>query len=398
MKIQLSDPVVVAAGPDSRTAGWGPYQFPDLGFLKDGRYVYTFADSSDSAVTYGAELGCAVSNDNGATWQQAKESDFYHDLGLLLPNGDRIRFPELPSIPVENVTLPNPVGSSLLPNGHTVYMVDDFEPGIINKTWELIRIPAGSDQAIVEQVQVNWPFMFTSTRSGVLIRPMPRGRLRVAPDGTLWMPHYTGCGINPNNGGFIPFHCNYLFKSTDLGRTWDLVSWLPYMPDTDVDPDAYSLEGFNENDITFTPDGGMIRLVRSHGRFLRKGICYITRSTDGGVTWTKPVPFDDHGVWPCLLTLKCGVTLASYGRPGLSLRATSDTAAMQWEDPIEVIHADQVPAPDSKCVLQMKTCGYSNLYPLDDHTAALIYSDFTIEDEQGIPRKTMMYRTVTVEL
>jgi len=28
----------------------------------------------------------------------------------------------------------------------------------------------------------------------------------------------------------------------------------------------------------------------------------------------------------------------------------------------------------------------------------LIYSDFTIEDEQGIPRKTMMYRTVTVEL
>jgi hypothetical protein len=43
------------------------------------------------------------------------------------------------------------------------------------------------------------------------------------------------------------------------------------------------------------------------------------------------------------------------------------------------------------------TCGYTNMIALDDHTAALVYSDFTVKDADGVPHKTMMFRTVTVE-
>ena len=39
MKLRLSDPVVVAQGPDARFAGWGSYQFPSIAQLDDGRLV-----------------------------------------------------------------------------------------------------------------------------------------------------------------------------------------------------------------------------------------------------------------------------------------------------------------------------------------------------------------------
>ena len=122
----------------------------------------------------------------------------------------------------------------------------------------------------------------------------------------------------------------------------------------------------------------------------------ITRSVDGGKTWSAPEEFDFTGVWPALLTLKCGVTLATYGRPGLFLRATADPSCKVWEDPIELIHSNRQPNKPGS-VVNMATCSYTDLIPIDDHTAGLAYSDFTIPDENGIPRKTMMFRTITIE-
>jgi len=63
---------------------------------------------------------------------------------------------------------------------------------------------------------------------------------------------------------------------------------------------------------------------------------YIARSTDKCRTWSKPQRFDDIGVFPQILPLTCGVTLASYGRPRLKIRATSDPAGMHWEAPVEL--------------------------------------------------------------
>ena len=41
-----------------------------------------------------------------------------------------------------------------------------------------------------------------------------------------------------------------------------------------------------------------------------------------------------------------------------------------------------------------QTC---DLLAIDDHTAGLIYSDFTQLDSEGVPHKCMMWRTITVE-
>ena len=101
------------------------------------------------------------------------------------------------------------------------------------------------------------------------------------------------------------------------------------------------------------------------------------------------MPFDDRGVWPQLLTLECGVTLASYGRPGFFIRATDDPACLRWEERIRLV--------EDGTRKDKTTCSYSYLFALNDRTAGLVYTDFTVKDENGIARKTVLFRTITVE-
>jgi hypothetical protein len=108
------------------------------------------------------------------------------------------------------------------------------------------------------------------------------------------------------------------------------------------------------------------------------------------MTWCDPIAFDDRGVWPQLLTLKCGVTLASYGRPGFFIRATKDPACLRWEERIRLV--------EDGTKKNKSTCSYSDMIALDDCTAALVYTDFTHKDENGVARKTVMFCTVKVEV
>lgn len=391
MRIVLSEPVVVAMGPDATTAGWGPYQFPYLWKTPEGRLLYTFNAGQDSVTAYGEEPICCVSDDGGKSWQKVAVKEVQHLMGLSLPNGDLLRFENQPSLPMDGMALPQPVCTSV--KDFAAYAIKDIPDGLCKKTWEFTRINADHPQGITEQATLNWPHMFTSGAKGVLIQPHPAGRLRLAPDGSLWMPHYGAVGIDPETGSVDSLQMsNYLLRSQDNGHTWDVMAYLPYHPASEAQANH---EGYNENDITFAPDGSMIRLIRTHVIYAKQAFepMLITRSTDGGHIWSNPKEFDFTGVWPALLTLNCGVTLATYGRPGLFLRATKDPACLQWEDPIELIHSDRIPNKPGS-VVNMATCSYTDLIKLDDHTAGLAYSDFTVPDETGTPRKTMMFRTV----
>lgn len=114
---------------------------------------------------------------------------------------------------------------------------------------------------------------------------------------------------------------------------------------------------------------------------------YSARSQDSGKTWSKPMVFDKVGVWPRLLALKCGVTLASYGRPGLYLRATNDPTGQKWENPIIIITPSGV---------YDDTCAYSALMALDDNTALMVYSDFKHKIADGSTRKAIQVRRLTI--
>ena len=394
MHIKLSEPVVIAMGPETEKTGWGPYQFPELIKTKDGRLLCNFNVGEDSVTAYGNARPYFISSDLGRTWQEISPKEAACLQGVLLPNGDVLHYRELPSIPLEGLTLPQPVCTS--PKGFAIYSMEDVAHTPCNKTWEFIRINADNPQGITEQATVHWPHMFVSAAKGVLIRPFPRGRIRVAPDGTLWMPDYCAAGIDPKDGSVASNQYSvYLLKSKDFGHTWELVHFLPYIPKTEKE--AVS-EGYNENDIGFAPDGSLFRLIRTHVIYKESAFCpmLISHSADGGNTWSQPEYFDFTGVWPTILTLKCGVTLATYGRPGLFLRATEDPACRRWDAPIELIHSNRVPNEPGSTV-NVATCSYTDMVMLDDRTAGLIYSDFTVKDENGKLRKSILFRTISVQ-
>ena len=388
MNLRISEPIIVSAGPESATTGWGVYQFPDLERLADGRLMIAFADSGDTIDAYGAERLCFTSADEGKTWQKANERSLDPLRGVLLDNGDRVQFIEQDSIRLkEGQQLPPVVGTMGKYNYH---MAAEMPEEICPQGWVIHRVNEANPNGVDEIVKMDWPNMLIRSGMGILVPSQPWGRLRKAADGVLWMPTFS-CGLDPVSGKFSPYLNNYLLRSEDNGHSWQLVNTLAYDPEEHLDDFlAYDREGYNENNICFAPDGSYIRLIRSDGAFSRvKSTMYLVRSTDKGLTWSEPIPFDDRGVWPQLVSLGCGVTLAAYGRPGFFIRVTEDPACLKWEDRIRLV--------EDGTRQNKTTCSYSDLVALNDHTAGLVYTDFTVKDANGIARKTILFRTITVE-
>ncbi len=158
------------------------------------------------------------------------------------------------------------------------------------------------------------------------------------------------------------------------------------MPDAAADPQAALRTGFTEPTVCFMPDGAVLCLLRTtDGEGV--GPLYWARSTDNGQSWSRPAIFDDLGVWPQMVSLKNGVTLAVYGRPGLFLRSTADPAGLHWQERVTVVE----PAENDT-----DTCAYAALLPLSDHTVLLAYSDFNLRSADGLRCKGIQVREVAV--
>ena len=138
MKLRFSEPVMISMGPDSRTAGWGPYQFPDLYRLSDGRILCAFNNFIDSELAYGTERTAFITDDLGQTWTPAREGDYAYDRAVELPNGDRIRFDELPSIPLDSIDLSGLTPANPEKVGYKeadFYYTKDISRDICHKGW-----------------------------------------------------------------------------------------------------------------------------------------------------------------------------------------------------------------------------------------------------------------------
>jgi hypothetical protein len=99
---------------------------------------------------------------------------------------------------------------------------------------------------------------------------------------------------------------------------------------------AITSEGFREADLVEAPNGDLICVMRSGGRNPAPGVnlfptpLYCARSQDGGKSWTPPEQIADRGTCPSLITMKNGIIVCTYGRPGNWL-IFSDDNGKTWK-------------------------------------------------------------------
>ena len=385
--LKVSDPVVVHQGAEYSKVGWGPDQFPGLGFTEKGDIMINWATGADSIEAYEESVagGRMISSDGGKTWRAPASSD--RATGVKMSNGREYFRPDpknaypAPWIdkyePVSKVTDGSYCPSILRAEG-----ILEFKNTYLSKEYD----PETRTENSFEST-VNWPYMAVGCfdiTGKKLVYPIEctmgiMGRF-ISDGGSLLFCTY-GHGFSAEDGTLpSPKHYNiYVFRSDDCGRTWDYLSQVLTPPDIDsLDGEC---EGFCEPMMTKAPDGSYVMLLRTGGY----RPCYIVRSADGCRTWSEPVKFDKYGVLPNIVTLGCGVSLASYGRPGIYLRATDDPSALKWEDPVTVIGED------------VNSCCYTSLLPLNGSEALLAYSDFTVPDGEGTPRKSILVTRISVE-
>lgn len=382
-RVSVSDPILVAEGPLGERR-WGRYQFPTLDRLIDGRIALSFHINEDSARAYGdrpEQPDRGISADDGLSWTLVHATE--RTGGLLLPSGDRIIAGRAdvtpPAIPVRELSLPDPVGTIIGTYGklpYTFYSHDALPESL--QGVPLVRLPRGKHQWVTERATLVDPGFQRYTIQEVF--PVVWwGDLTLAPDGSILAVVYPR-SIN----GDVACH-----RSTDEGRSWHLQGRIAYTPDLMADPKGHArTQGFTEPGSVVLADGSLLVMLRTTDG-LGVGPLYASRSRDLGKTWTPPVVVNDFGVMPRLVRLGNGTLVLSYGRPGAAVRFSFDGQGEAWSDPIDLV-------PRQSQDIQGDSCGYTSLLPLSDDTFLVAYSWFKRPGNDGLPRKALLVRRVTI--
>lgn len=372
MKITLGTEKLLSQAP-ADIRDWGPWQFPRV--FNAGKRIYLeFHISADSAKSYGNPRKWMYSDDKGKIWADCENG------GMKIDNGDLIRPHQTKAVPEEDMELPEVIGTFV---GYGITR-EYFRYEDIAKThrkWFIERTKPGKSMEI-EEVSIELPDYTMNTSEGVFPRPYFH-QIKKGPNGSLWTflyKHYITEDGKISSQGASWFH-----KSNDNGRTWQFMSRVPYQYDLEKDPGAMERYGYGEPDMCFIDEVNAFALHRTtDGTGI--GPMYITWTKDGGATWTDADYFDDRGVWPQTVKLDNGAVIAGYGRPGLFIRPYING---EWHDRIAVVEPMDY---------QKDTCSYCALIETGPCTALVFYSDFNYPDSNGIPRKSILVREITVEV
>lgn len=427
MKILVGQEKVIVQGMTLEENEWGKYQFPTPYREDDKIGVSVFVDN-DTLINDAKPTRLFESSDKGETWTEIPD-DGLSRRGVKLPNGDRIYFPTLPGTDLSEYEIPSlymltpdcdfskagegnkfPIqdGYTTQNGGIRAYRAERLPYPLSEKKWAMERIKAGETTRIAEEAHLDWPYLtrVVMQHNGTYFMKSihPIRCPKIAPDGSVWISVFSGEGhINPKNGQYSPYYSAEILRSVDNGKTFKLHAHMEYPADGDEFP--YLSGGFSDNDYEFMDDGSIIWFFRSTW-FGSTGWewapMYFSRSTDGGVTWTKPEIFAPMGVFPSLCKLKCGATLLCYARPGMFVTACESDKPTQWMEPITVLepkdrsHLANIKIENPTWRQWDGQCGNPQLISVSDNEALLFYGDFYYPDQNGVKRKTILCRKITV--
>ncbi len=422
-KITLGTPTVVYQSPTNMSQEWGYYQFPRLYHTADGALLANWNYSEDTALGGGDSADAiknAISYDGGKTWTPISDADYskYPRVFTDAPTKNGNYFVtfgaggsyEIPKEQLQSLTAYD--SGAWFGSTFYVYLASDIaklnltdvngnavtafqNPGKIQMTEYNPKTGAyttstktlnWANMPVYGEIRGDSNTVILTTTSTLMAINVKSGM--VEKDGVLYYATYTkGFALDELKADH---HFGvYVFSSTDGGDTWNCISNIAYK-DLPTGYDCY--DGPCEPNLHVMPDGSLVIIARTGASNNgSKDPSVITRSTDNGKTWSKPQIFGSVGVLPQTLTLDCGVTIATYGRPGLFYRTTADASGQTWQAEAQI--TDLSPLQGSQ---DRQSCFYTGLYALDSDTALLIYADFNYPNGNGGYSKTIMVRTIDV--
>ena len=446
MKITKGEPICVYQGGRPEDLHWGFVQFPGLYNTADGKILVSIHCEDDAPFAIGKNNACFVTEDKGKTWSPATREDLYKR-GYRAANGDILMPKAFPTKSVKGLKQPTWFGNYRIPTDDVVpkksedqgslpfpatistnvfgsfdyvYYVDTLPDDICPKGLLFSRLKNGEENPEDFIADTDWKNRLVKIYDPKVVYDSWKGDkellvsspgiyscppIKLGPDGkTLWMAEYKD-GCDPESGVISGKCGSYILRSDDNGESWKCVSYIKYEGDATKDRFAYIRDGFSEPSIEFMGDGTMLCLLRTCGVFggtPEWGPTYLSRSTDGGNSWSKPEYFKDRGALPQLLRLDCGVTLAVITRPGIFVYA-SDDEGYTWNAKLEIMSdgdrsvlGNVVPERPNFWEYAGSCCNCTIL-PIADNKALLAYSDFYYPDENGVKRKSILTVEITVE-
>jgi len=191
------------------------------------------------------------------------------------------------------------------------YRNQDWIPAAERATWDSTF--ASWTDAQVNSLIGSWAMLSQdagATWSAPICVPVstPHGPIRLRNGDLLYLGKLYGTWDDMHNAGITAA------RSTDSGRTWQVLGQVPVCPGTDP-------ANYHEPHVIELPNGrllGMIRIQDASGKELKNsGILPFsltqTESDDGGRTWTTAKPLGFHGSPPHLLRHSSGVLVLTYG-------------------------------------------------------------------------------------
>ena len=170
--------------------------------------------------------------------------------------------------------------------------------------------------------------------------------------------------------------------------------------------DTQTSHGYQgEKVLRVAPNGDLVCLIRTLGDLDPAASRWLAqcRSTDGGFTWSAPRKIAAFCVTPQLITLDNGTMVAGYGRPGVYLRTSSDSAHT-WSDPLAVHGPDERDLPEDKDVgnqwfdanRKRYSCANIDTVVTGPDRFLLAYSDFQYPHPEGGTCKAIIVRQVVI--
>ena len=419
--VKISEPNLVYCAPNNElTLKWGVYAIPKMWREPSGDLIIRVNGEQDDGFTRQLVPNLYFcSKDNGDTWENVVDGEQKYDLTALMgidspyykcKNGDVIGFSyKKEALPISGVPF---IKEYVTPNNGSVirvYKYSDIPDEC--KGIKFIRVTNG--EKIVKDIDFDFP----EREVAVNAKGNDDGEFLPVPEyvqsNIFWSP-YMSCLKEDRDGNLIATshgqhpevfdrQCEelYLVESKDSGKTWSKKSLIA--SDKEKYPFGYAGDGA-EHSITQTSNGDLLCVMRMELSTREEYFCdaLLTRSKDGGKTWSEPVSVADSSVTPHVVALNDGVVILIYGRPGVHFKVSEDNGET-WSDAYTIIGktlSEELNLGKScfECKY-MDMDSYSNTFveKISDDTILVLYNDMKYKGDDGQEHKATLVRKITVK-